>query len=274
MDLITATPAEIDTEIARIEVQAADAYTRLKFTRQDIAQYDKAQSEGRSYFGRSIEILNDRRDQALADMAAAREARLPLDTEYIKRGGWTRYFVVDNNNGHLHTSTGCQNTYATTSWVWMTGMSGMTRAEAVEQGGSLTCLSCFPDFREEIESGREPRFETPRMRKTREEREAAAAKKAEKARKAAANAVYGEDGEPLQLPDYFGQMKVVKSEIAANRQVMEAATDLACYGADHPSAATWNKVIELGLPALARKRGTTVEQERAAVEAKVAKKLK
>lgn len=263
-NIFTATPAEIDTEIARLQEQQASvtatvarAHMMLTSKYSTESERDEARAAYSDAMGK-IRVL-----EGLVDA---------LQAEFGRRGGWMRYYVVNNNNGHLHTNTHCQNTYDTTEWVWMPGMSGMTKAQAVVEGGSLTCLSCFPEFRTEIELGREPRFETPRMRKTREEREAAAAKKAEKTAKATANAVYGEDGKVLQLPDFFGKMQPVKSEISCNRLVMQAATDLAFYGT-HPDEDNWKLTIDLGLKALARKRGTTVEHERALVDAKIAKKM-
>lgn len=192
-NLFTATPAEIDTEIATLQGQI-DACTAMIDRNNRAIQTGELSAAKRATL---VEVI----DEAMGRRSVLGNLVYALESEYGRRGGWARYYVVDNNNGHLHTNTRCQNTYETTEWVWMPGMSGMTKAEAVAEGGSLTCLSCFPEFRTEIESGREPRFETPRMKRTREEREAAAAKKAEKAAKAAANGITDVDGSPLKDDD-------------------------------------------------------------------------
>lgn len=216
-NILTATPAEIDTEIARIQGQqgsieavAARAHMLLTSQYSTEAERDEARPVISDAMGK-IRVL----DALIAAFQA----------EFGRRGGWMRYYVVDNNNGHLHTNTHCQNTYDTTEWVWMPGMSGMTKAEAVAEGGSLTCLSCFPEFRTEIESGREPRFETPRMKRTREEREAAAAKKAEKAKKAAANGITALDGSPLLDDDGYAIKTLRTAEIKAVQALEQAGLD-------------------------------------------------
>lgn len=216
-NIFTATPAEIDIEIASLQAQAAQIEAGrercariIQMNHVTDAEFAKANADMIELSGKA-HVLNGLIDG--------------LTREYERRGRWSRYYVVDNNNGHLHTHTECQNTYETTQWVWMPGMSGMTKAEAVAEGGKLTCLSCFPEFREEIEAGREPRFETPRMKKTREEREALAAKKAEKAKKAAANGITAPDGSPL-LDDEGYAIKTLRSaEIKAVQALEQAGLD-------------------------------------------------
>lgn len=151
MDVTTATPAEIDTEIARLNAEQAE-------------------------LARRIEMLR-------AQMDANAKTAAPLHAEYDRRGGWTRVYRVDNSNGHVHTSTACSTTYETTDFHWFPELSGKDAAEIVELAGEYTCLVCFGRVREEIlkaREGRPCRIETPGQRKTREECEAAAAAKAAK----------------------------------------------------------------------------------------------
>lgn len=184
--IFTTSPAEIDTEIARLQGQISN-YSAMIARNHSAIQEETLPAATRA---RLLDVI----DEASGKRSVLSHLVYALQSEYSRRGGWARYYVVDNNNGHLHTHTSCQNTYDTTAWVWMPLMSGLTKAEAVELGGKLTCLSCFPEFRTEIEKGREPRFETPRMKKTREEREAIAAKKAaEKVTKGITDV----DGSPL-----------------------------------------------------------------------------
>jgi hypothetical protein len=216
-NIFTATPAEIDTEIARLQGQLASQHAvRDRAHHVLTSQYatETERDEARAVYGQANGKIS-----VLGNMTYA------LESEYGRRGTWARYFVVDNNNGHLHTNTHCQNTYETTEWVWMSGMSGMTKAQAVAEGGSLTCLSCFPEFRAEIELGREPRFETPRMKKTREEREAAAAKKAEKIAKATANGITDVDGSPLKDDDGYTIKTLRTAQIKAVDALEQSGLD-------------------------------------------------
>jgi hypothetical protein len=209
-NIFTASPAEIDTEIASLQGQIS-ACTAMIDRNHRAIQTGELPAAKRATL---VEVI----DEAMGRRSVLSNVVYALESEYGRRGGWARYYVVDNNNGHLHTNTRCQNTYETTEWVWMPGMSGMTKAEAVAEGGSLTCLSCFPEFRAEIELGREPRFETPRMKKTREEREAAAAKKAEKIAKATANGITDVDGSPLKDDDGY----VIKTLRTAQIKAVDA----------------------------------------------------
>lgn len=206
MDIAKATPAEIDTRAAELNslidqigyslkrAQYTDASYRLKDIRAALAR---------------IRELEDQLSAALVELG-------PLRAEYSHRGGWTRYYMVDNSNGHLHTNTSCRNTYASTQWHQMVAMSGLTRAEAVELGGKISCLTCFPGFREEIEKGRLPKIESPRQQATREEREAREAKAAELKARDAAKAIFDLDGTVLLNED--GQP--LKTVVAARNEAM------------------------------------------------------
>lgn len=60
--------------------------------------------------------------------------------------GWSRFFLVLNNNGHLHSDMSnyrCSRT-PTTAHGWNPGLSGATEAEAVADLGPLLCTVCFP----------------------------------------------------------------------------------------------------------------------------------
>jgi hypothetical protein len=237
-NIFTASPAEIDSEIARLQgvvagltVAAQHAQHAMDSTFTTEAGYAQARGDYAEAWGK-INVL----DALISAM----------EREFVRRGGWARYYVVDNNNGHLHTSTACQNTYETTSWVWMPGMSGLTHAQAVDEGGSLSCLTCFGEFREEIEMGRAPRFETPRMVKTREEREAAAAKKAEKNAKATANGITAPDGSPLKDDDGYTIKTLRSAQIAAVNALEQSGLD-AIYADQTPAEDASHVAYLMGL---------------------------
>lgn len=151
MDVTTATPAQIDTEIARLGDRKAGLAQQMRLLKAQMTKVDE-------------EIIS-------------------LGAEYSRRGGWTRVYRVDNSNGHVHNTTACRTTYFSTDFVWFPEHSGKSAEEIVELAGEFTCLSCFGEVRADImkaREGRPCRIETDNQRKTREEREAAAVVKAAK----------------------------------------------------------------------------------------------
>jgi len=74
-----------------------------------------------------------------------------LDSEFARRGGWSRFYLVQNAGGHIHSSMNCStcNRYTSRGWSqtkfgWMTNLSGQTEAEAVAERGAILCTVCFP----------------------------------------------------------------------------------------------------------------------------------
>lgn len=253
-DISSATPAEIDTEFARLQGELHDAErAEVAFNRVVENQYSTKAEVEEAQRRLAVTLQSQRRIGAEI---------VSLNAEYARRGGWTRYYMVDNTGGHLHTTTACRNTYRTTPWYWMTGMSGLTSAEAVALGGGLSCLTCFPGLREIIEENRPCRIETLNQRKSREQREADAKAKAEKAAKAAVKAITMPDGSPLytvrrNIKGALIKGDLIKTEIAASRRASEAAFDLVWYGRSHPMADEWKATLDRMVVALAHKRGIT-----------------
>lgn len=261
-DIFAATPAEIDTLIASTEQSIAALSNTVSRSNRLLAQgwfEDRASVEAQI-----VECTGKLR--VLKALVTA------LNTEFERRGGWMRYWIVNNSNGHVHTTTHCPTTYDTTEFIWLTAFSGEAKEAVVSRAGELGCLTCFPEHREFIESGRPCYIETPERKAAREEREAQAAAKATKLAK---NGITNPDGTPLMLPDDFGRMVEVKTEAAANRRVMEAAYDLVTY----PKMTSIDrhnqlKTLDLGLAALAVKRGTTTEEQFEQLRTKIEKKYR
>lgn len=91
---------------------------------------------------------------------------------------WSRFFLVDNVDGHIHKSMNCSTCYPTTRFRWLPVLSGLTEAEAVTAHGSILCTVCFPSAPVEWTNGIS--------------HEAQAAKDAKAAEKAARTAKKGE----------------------------------------------------------------------------------
>lgn len=57
---------------------------------------------------------------------------------------WSRFYLVTNLDGHIHSSTACSTCHLTTEFAWLTDLSGLTEAEAVEAHGAILCSVCYP----------------------------------------------------------------------------------------------------------------------------------
>jgi hypothetical protein len=121
----------VDAEIARLGGVAARAAQVYDYAR-------KADDGERGYtsYGRPSV------DEARAALDAAwREHDLYVAEHYT---GWARFFLVTNNNGHIHSSTSCSTCYPDTGFAWLTELSGLAAPEAVAEYGEILCSVCFP----------------------------------------------------------------------------------------------------------------------------------
>lgn len=57
---------------------------------------------------------------------------------------WSRFFLVLNNNGHVHSSMSCSTCRFDTAFGWLPQLSGLTEVEAVADQGEILCSVCFP----------------------------------------------------------------------------------------------------------------------------------
>lgn len=216
-------------------------------------------------------------DAIRAQVAEIRDRLAPLHDEFDRRGGWARYYRVANTNGHVHRTTACRETYATTQWNWPTQLSGADAQGVVEAAGALTCLTCFPEVRAEILADRPivpEAFETREQAANRAEREAATrARNAKKIEKGITP-----DGSPLVVrepstfrPGAYSTVEVKTARAGELRYVeFAAAAQLAHYSQEVRD--DYQIAADTILDALAAKRGTTVEGVREAFAKKVEKK--
>lgn len=264
MDLTTATPAEIDIRIAAIDWEITGL----------VNQFKRWEHVLDNKFATEQERANAKAEaKKLAEQHYTLDVEaLALHAEFLRRGGWTRFYLVQNTGGHVHISTECTTCFDTTDFGWLTQFSGTSHDEMGALSGMDACAVCFPGLSPEIMAAkRDARVDTPERIAAREQREA---EKAAKATKAAAKAITNPDGTALRLFDYFGDLKDVKSDIAASRIVMDSAYNIRIYGARDDDGKKWTDNVEIGLRALAYKRGTTVEVERAALDKKIEAKHK
>lgn len=133
---------------------------------------------------------------------------------------WNRYFLVQNSNGHVHSSTRCNTCFASTSYSWLLELADQPVSDMVEEWGEMACTVCFP------EAPTFPRFSQPSKRDAAAKAERASAKAERDAAKAA---------KTLNAEDVFKDFHdwKVTTVAAAKAELREAAALLAGYGYDH-----------------------------------------
>ena len=67
--------------------------------------------------------------------------------------GWSRFFIVRNHGGHIHSSLACSTCRPTTEFGWTPELSGLDEAHAVAAYGAILCTVCFPSAPVEFTSG-------------------------------------------------------------------------------------------------------------------------
>jgi hypothetical protein len=206
--LPTLAPAEVDGHIARIELELGELEL-------DVARDLRSLEDGRpgNLFVNRQATLDHVASLRVRQDALGHEIG-PLVALYARRQ-WSRFFLVTNGNGHVHSSTACTTCFPTTSYQWLTGLSGATEAEMVVEWGERACTVCFPS------APTNPDYRRP----ARIDREAKAARQQEQEARQAARAAK-DLAEPLVLPDAFGgRTETVRTVAAAKQALREAVRD-------------------------------------------------
>lgn len=248
MNPSTATPAQIDGQIAEHHTTIARSDAAIASAEAFLVQYAEAQG---TYQANYSWFAPAKAAEAEASIKAAREARTaaydalaPLNDEFSARGGWERYYLVTNTGGHVHWTTACNTCFPTTEFAWLTDYSGMARDAFVEEAGAKACTVCFPDAPVEVYSrATRIKYESAEAKARREEREAKAAAKA-----AAEVVVEG-------FVEYGGRprTKTFKTVRAVTNSIAGDLSSLCWYGESHPTAPEWLSNIEACRKALAAK---------------------
>lgn len=269
MNIQTASPVEFDTALAKVyarlsaaEFQAARIAIWLAKAHENLAKYEAA---GRTYYigaeTERIEKLTDQQAEAEAKASEVRGEARPFEVTFAERGGWPRYYLVDNTNGHVHKSIHprCDTCYPTTQYAWLVEQSGMTAEELVELAGEKACTVCFP-WAPVDTLNRSTKLEAPERKAARLEREAKAAEKAEKAR--IAGITDAETGGPLIVKRFS-----YNEEIKTLRTAKSWLTDWADGWSSIP-AESIAKIVA----AVAKKEGKTEDEVRAEARKRAAKR--
>lgn len=212
----TATPVQIDTELAAAwadyyrEIDSAERYAKYAETNDTYAEKAAAHREAAdAIIEGPIAILN---------------------AEFTRRGGWTRaYLVVNNGTGHVHSSTRCSTTYATTRFAWMIDYADHTQADIIAAAGERACTICYPDAPVDAKGTKMFSADEITAQKNREAREAKrAAAEAAKITLAWVSESNGRIGERE-----FKTLRGLTNELAS------ILSSLVWYGEGHPYGAAW-----------------------------------
>lgn len=170
-DLTQQSPVEIDTALAKAHGEMARAASYLDHYKTEVHRYagDKRKGGGHAWSGSGSwgmtleEAVKAVEAQAIGEyvlgslkecqekVASLRAEIKTLDAEFTRRGGWSRFFLVTNAGGHIHSSMDCSTCnkvtsrgWKPTSFAWLPDLSASTEAEAVEAHGAILCTVCFP----------------------------------------------------------------------------------------------------------------------------------
>lgn len=169
LDLATATPVQIDTELAKVmkqQVQADNthlyAIISIHHNAGDRKRYlgnktfwtmkdAEATSRVQEISATDTTYVGKQAAQSLAALNKALDAVGYLDKqaqvfndEFERRGGWTRAFLATSTKGHIHSSTACSTCRPSTTFYFFTDLSGHAESEIVTKAGSDACTVCFP----------------------------------------------------------------------------------------------------------------------------------
>ena len=209
-----------------------------------------------------------------AELVPIKERTAELN-EIYKAHKWNRAFLVQNTNGHIHSSMSCSTCFPSTYYAWITYLSASTEQEIVEAAGETACTVCYPSAPAEV-LGKPSTIVTAEKI---EKEKAKAEREAKKAEKAAARPT--PNGEPLIVPETWAirQNKELKTERAASMWYVEVQYEIQ---KNSWIAQKWGQegiekmqvASEIVVNSVAAKRGVNAETIYAEWNPKVAKRIK
>ena len=146
VDFTTATPSEIDTEIAAIHAESAPLYAEVLRIADRVTRIQRDCNAGRSWYTeQDVDTAKENLATARATVNRCLAQARPHNEEFRNRGGWTRAFIVAG--GHVHSSQDCSSCHKgkqATQFGWLPELSGHAEAEIVDLAGDRACTICYP----------------------------------------------------------------------------------------------------------------------------------
>ena len=252
-DVAALTPSEVDSILAEIWVEREQATRSLLF-------YTTPPRVGSLPHNAEAEAEKLRTKLArLANSAA------PYETRY-EAEKWHRYFIVQNNNGHVHRNRECSTCFPTTVYAWLPELSGCDEAAMVAEYGELACTVCFPDAPAAKGYGDGTSALARYSAAERAERDRA---KAEREAAKTAKAITNPDGTPLRTAGRWGDL--IKTEVSARRRLSSDLENVVAFGYSDRDG-TYAENFRILSEAIAAKVGSTPVEVLTEATVKVLKK--
>jgi hypothetical protein len=188
------TPVEIDTILSGLWTEQSAAQVKIEQLRETVDQVLEGARLSRYKTAADGILLHRSLAEAMGKLSALDIQAEPYEAEYTRRGGWSRYFLVQDTDGHIHRSMNCQTCNRegrVTRFGWLIEFSGKDEQELTDEVGPNACTVCFPwaeTIRAEFDAA---------TRKIKADTKAA--EKAEKARIAAEKGITTPEGDQLYL---------------------------------------------------------------------------
>lgn len=237
-DPTTMTPVEIDTVLYENYEARLNLHMQLAYATKTLARLNewlaKAEGARAEVLTRDLAEAQAHEKELLVSYADLVEAANPFYAEFDRRGGWNRYFLVKNANGHVHRGTDCNTCFPSTVYGWLVDLADCNEDAMIEEWGERACTVCFPS------APTNPLFNRP----ARVDREAQAAREAEKTAKDAAKAekaITDVDGSPLKIGT-----EVFRTKVAARNELSSQVQNGVWYG---PNANAIHKLVDALLAA-------------------------
>jgi hypothetical protein len=219
------TPVEIDTILADNYEKQMKLQLRIALQVKEIERYEKRLTQAvekmlpLDHLRKLVLDARDHLAELHQEMHGLIDASVPYLGEYSTRP-WNRYFLVKNDNGHVHRGMNCRTCFADTHYGWLVELADCNEDAMVEEWGERACTVCFPD------APTNPLYNRP-ARVDREAQEARAAEKAEKAAEKAEKAITDVDGSPLKIDG-----NVLRTKVAARNELSHLLSNIVYYGGD------------------------------------------
>lgn len=163
-DLTTWTPSQVDTVLGDLYADLYKVLDERAFyakclddTVKGLAEKEAGDLRYSYYTPEHVSRAQAKIDACDAQADDLRARTLPYEAEFTRRGGWTRFFLVKNNGGHVHSSMGCStcnHNGRSTRFGWLPALSGQSEPEAVAAHGAILCTTCYPSAPVEWTDGR------------------------------------------------------------------------------------------------------------------------
>jgi len=274
------TPSDIDVKLAEIYGRYSQKMQEAKVPREHIKGYrERMNPNNRFYRARDtsqyegwIAAAEIKAERLEAEAAAIYKETEPYDAEFNRRGGWTRAFLVDNTNGHVHKNRNCSTCHVTTQYVWLPSYSGSDENKIVDDAGEKACTVCYPSAPVDV-LNRPTRIFNPERQAEREQR---AKEKAAREADKRAKAITAADGGQLRTR-YYGRIETARTaeiQAVSTQVTLLAHEDGRGLIRNTPMIDEYRQDYKNLVEALAKKKGSTYDEEDAFLKEKAAKKFR